>query len=607
LQQDAACNEKISRMLDSKTHSTLNIAFSVVLVLIVGLTSAAGYLLFSGIQRVEDVVSQNFRKDGLISDMRVAGRFRTLSLGQMLMTDDPFDREEEYDRFNALGTDFIVARNALNELELTEQERALLDKARPMSEAIGKSQKQIIELIQNDRIAEGIAIQVETSVPLQRQTYEVFSELQALQRQITRNEVAAAGNEFRVTFYVLLSIVVVILLAILGMSRFVIRYAVNSEQRLLRQKVQAETVLHSITDGVISCDNKGQIISMNDAASHLTGLSGSAGYGYALRSVLKLDGLDWGKWNGDYVETECRDWKGKIKPVEVSLHDVRDEDGNLDSRVAVIKDITERKRAEQAKQIKHDELENLVQRRTYELTVAKEQAELASQAKTEFLSRMSHELRTPLNAILGFSQLMQLDTSEAMTDTQAQNMSEIESAGNHLLELINGLLDLARIESGKLDVSKEVLSLSTVAKEGMAMILPLAQARSITVENRVADDAPCIYADKLKIKQALLNILANAVKYNHEGGNVCIEVKMLPGAQVRLIVHDTGPGISAEDKERIFKHFERLDAANNVEGTGIGLSVTQSLVEFMGGQMGVDSNVGEGSAFWIEFSVYNEP
>jgi len=590
-------------MLDSKTRSTLNIAFSVVLALIIGLTTAAGYLLFSGMQRVEEVVSQNIRKNDLISDMRVAGRFRTLSLSQMLLMDDPFDREEEFDRFNALGTDFIVARNALNELSLNEEERALLDKARPMSQAIGNSQKKTIDFIQEDRIKQGIDLQVNTSVPLQRNTYEVFSQLQALQRQVTSDEVRAAGEEFRGSFYILLSMSLVILLTIVSISRFVVRHTVNSEQRLLRQKVQAETVLHSITDGVISCDSRGGVISMNDAASQLTGLLSSAVRGSTLKSVLNLEGVDWDKWDGRYIEAVCTNQTGQRKPVEVSLHDVKGNDNQIDSRVAVIKDITERKRAEQATVIKQHELEGLVQQRTAELTAAKELAEQANLAKSDFLSRMSHELRTPMNAILGFSQLMQLESSDPMTETQEQNMAEIESAGNHLLTLINGLLDLAQIESGKLDIELEKVSLSTVAGEGMAMILPLARERDITIENLVTDDAPNIFVDRFRLKQALLNILANAVKYNHEQGQVYMEVKTVEPDRVRLLVRDTGPGISEVDKERIFKHFERLDAGTNIEGTGIGLPVTRHLVELMGGKMGVDSTVGQGCTFWLEFPV----
>ena len=590
-------------MLDSKTRSTLNIAFSVVVILIVGLTTAAGYLLFSGVQRIEEVVTQNIKKNDLISDMRVAGRFRTLSLGQMLLMDDPFDREEEFDRFNSLGTDFVVARNALNKLDLNERERALLDKARPMSEAIGKSQQQIIEFIQEERIEEGIEIQVKDSVPLQRDTYEVFSQLQEFQRQVTGKEVRAASEEFRGSFYILLSMALVILLAIINISRFVVRYAVSSEQRLLRQKVQAETVLHSITDGVISCDANGGVISMNDAASQLTGLAGAAVHGYSLKSVLNLEGLDWDKWDGSYIEVECSNRTGQRKPVEVSLHDVKGEEDQVDSCVAVIKDITERKRAEQATEIKRNELEKLVQQRTFELTAAKEQAEQANLAKTDFLSRMSHELRTPMNAILGFSQLMQLETSDPMTETQAQNMAEIESAGAHLLKLINGLLDLAQIESGKLDIRKEKVELSTVASEGVAMILPLARERSITIENLVTNDAPCIVADRFRLKQALLNILANAVKYNHEQGMVYMETLTIAPGRVRLVVRDTGPGISEDDKERIFKHFERLDTSTSVEGTGIGLPVTKHLVELMGGNMGVDSDIGQGCSFWLEFPL----
>ena len=590
-------------MIDNRTRATLIIAFSIMLVFILALTSAGGYLLVSGIQRVEEVVTQNIRKSELISDMRIAGRLRSLTLSQMLLIDDPFDREEEYDRFNEFGTEFILARNALVKIALSKKEKDIFKASSPLSIKIGRIQKEIIAYIDDQNFIKGKTLQVKGSIPLQRQTDILFKQLQNLQRTGTAVAVKESLEEFRGSLYLLLGMSLFILLAIAIIGRFVVIYTGNSERRLFKQKEQAETVLHAITDGVISCDVAGKVISINEAAENLTGLMRSSVQGFSLQSVLALEDVDWSEWDGSLTQAICLNRNKARIPVEVSLHDVRDTNGDIDSRVAVIKDITERTRAERALKIRQSELEKLVRRRTVQLTSAKEQAERASQTKTDFLSRMSHELRTPLNAILGFSQLLQLDYEKKLTQHQAKNLFEIETAGNHLLELINELLDLAKIESGKVEINHEPLALFDLINECVKMVLPLAQERDITVVNSVDDSLPNVLADRLRLKQALLNILANAIKYNYEDGSVYIDAEVTDSDFVKITIKDTGIGISDENKKRVFNDFERISSHAGIEGSGIGLSVTRHLVELMSGKIGVDNSVDDGCAFWIELPI----
>jgi len=235
--------------------------------------------------------------------------------------------------------------------------------------------------------------------------------------------------------------------------------------------------------------------------------------------------------------------------------------------------------------------------RRAELALAKEEAERANQAKSDFLSSMSHELRTPMNAILGFAQMLEYDIN--LNADQQDNVQEILKAGNHLLELINEVLDLAKIESGKTDMSMEDVRLSSLLSECGDLIKPLAQARDIALAIQVPSEW-AVRADRTKLKQALINLLSNAVKYNRWAGEIAVTVAADAQDTLRIDVQDTGEGIAAEQMEKLFQPFSRLGSqSSQVQGTGIGLTITRRLVELMGGHVGVHSKPGEGSTFWI--------
>lgn len=234
-------------------------------------------------------------------------------------------------------------------------------------------------------------------------------------------------------------------------------------------------------------------------------------------------------------------------------------------------------------------------------------AERANRAKSDFLSSMSHELRSPLNAILGFAQLMASDAPPP-TPSQQASIDQILRAGWHLLELINEVLDLARIESGQVPMSIEAVPLSEMLDECASMIAP--QARQRGIDARFAPVGPLTHvrADRTRVKQIVVNLLSNAVKYNRPAGTVDVECATHPPGRVRISVRDTGPGLSPDQLGRLFQPFERLgQEAGGEEGTGIGLVVAKRLTELMGGAIGVDSTVGEGSVFWIELDAAPAP
>lgn len=258
--------------------------------------------------------------------------------------------------------------------------------------------------------------------------------------------------------------------------------------------------------------------------------------------------------------------------------------------------------------IKAQKLAEQLQATRAQLENATSVAEKANLAKSEFLSSMSHELRSPLNAILGFAQLLETDTRTPPTPPQQERIAQILKAGWYLLDLINEILDLALIESGKLSLSHEPVSLADVLIDCQAMIEPQAQKCDIHVAFP-RFESPCfVYADLTRVKEALLNLLSNAIKYNRVGGTVVVDCSLISQERIRVSVTDTGAGLTPDKIEQLFQPFNRLGQEDgSVQGTGIGLVVSKRLIELMDGAIGVESVVGAGSVFWIELSLAAEP
>ncbi len=283
----------------------------------------------------------------------------------------------------------------------------------------------------------------------------------------------------------------------------------------------------------------------------------------------------------------CKD--GSRFPAIVSITALRDDYGDIIGYLLIGTDNSVRKQVE------------------CELNNAMAVAQKANLAKSDFLSSMSHELRTPLSAILGFAQLIESGTP-APTPSQKRSVDQILQAGWYLLDLINEILDLALIESGKLSLSLEPISLAEVMHECQDMIETQAIKRDIKVIFPSFDTAHFVCVDRTRLKQVLINLLSNAIKYNRLGGTVAVTCLVTAESMLRICIEDTGEGLSPEKLGQLFQPFNRLgQEANAEEGTGIGLVMTKRLVELMDGTIGVESIVGKGSTFWIELNMTHAP
>ena len=364
--------------------------------------------------------------------------------------------------------------------------------------------------------------------------------------------------------------------------------AVRDATERKQAEARFEALLESAPDAIVVADDKGIIAVANHRATDLFGYSRDELIGHPVEMLVPRQNRDGHpdlrrgyvahpavRPMGAGLQLWAQRKDGSKFPVDISLAPLETPAGILVS--AAVRDITDRLAAEEA------------------LRAAKEEAEQANMAKSEFLSRMSHELRTPLTAILGFTELLQLGGMPA--DQRDLFVDRTHRAGQHLLSLINDVLDISRVEAGSLAMSIEPVDAAALVEEAIELIAPMAQTRRIGIANTVRDAA--VLADGGRLRQVLLNLLSNAVKYNRETGAITISSQAV-GERVSITVADTGPGISERDLPRLFQPFERLGVqTGEIEGTGIGLAISRGLVDMMGGTIDVTSVLGEGTRFTV--------
>ena len=376
---------------------------------------------------------------------------------------------------------------------------------------------------------------------------------------------------------------------VLGMNG--VMQDINERKLAELARLRLAAIVESSDDAIISKDLQGIITSWNAGAERLFGYSAAEIIGQPITRLMPTQlqieesnilakisrGIEL-----KHFETVRLRKDGSCIDVSVTISPIKDASGTIIGASKVARDITDRKVAE------------------LKLLEAMAAAEKANFAKSNFLSSMSHELRTPLNAILGFAQLLE-SSKPPPTSAQTLRIEQIIKAGWYLLELINEILDLALIESGKVSLSRESVSLISVIQECQAMMEPQAQQRDIKLTFRPFDNTWFVYADRTRLKQVLINLLSNAIKYNREHGTIEVSCSSNTLGHLRISIKDSGSGLSTEHLTQLFQPFNRLGQEyGSEEGTGIGLVVTKQLVELMSGSIGVESTVGVGSEFWIK-------
>ena len=374
----------------------------------------------------------------------------------------------------------------------------------------------------------------------------------------------------------------------------------DAEDKRLWAEESFQLMVESVTDcAIIMLDQDGRVESWNEGAQRIQGYKAKEIIGQHNSRFFTQEDIAINKPERALQEAAAADrsedngWRvrkdGSTFWANVVMTAIRDAAGTLRGYATLERDMTERQRVE------------------FELNKAKATAEAANLAKSEFLSSMSHELRTPLNAILGFAQLMESDIP-APSLSQKVSIDQILQAGWYLLALINEVLDLSLIESGRLSLSQEKMSLAEVLSDCQSMMEPLALKRGITMKFPEFDAACYVMADRTRVRQILVNLLSNAIKYNRPNGSIVVECVTRTQGYVRLSVTDTGLGLTAEKLSPLFQPFNRLGQEDGAEqGTGIGLVVTKRLVEVMKGTIGVDSTVGKGTVFWIDLVATTPP
>ena len=530
-------------------------------------------------------------QDKLLHIMRVSGRERILLIYSMASEKDRFKIDNQRMAFYSEGSKFALARIKFVGSALSKNERDLVENESILTKPTRPIQEQIIDLITNGDKKLALKLMQEQVVPNQKNVMNALDKLHSSVKQRSEKINQKAVLMGNASIIMLISIVIVLILG----AFIIIRKTTHRAFNLISELAEARKTLQTTNNELIQqkdtldhhaivsiADKKGNITYVNDKFCEVSGYSREELLGKNHR-LLKSD-IHPVEFYQDLWETirQGNVWQGEICNqrkdgnyywVESTISPFLNSKGKPYQYVSIRTDITH-------------------------LLEAKIEAEKANQAKSTFLSSMSHELRTPMNAIIGFAQILE---SELEGD-QLDSANEITKAGNHLMKLISEILELSRIEIGHFEVSLEEVDIESLINECLKMVVNMAQSKNIKLQQHVKISSDIrLIADRMRLKQSLINYLSNAIKFNRMDGDVIVSVISVGTNKCRILVEDTGPGLNEEQCTKVFNSFTKSDDSTNlVAGSGIGLTITKRLVEMMNGKVGVESEVGKGSTFWVE-------
>jgi PAS domain S-box-containing protein len=587
-------------MLSKNTTLSVGAGFALVLVLMVSL-AAVGLREMAAINaRLERIVNENNAKVELASIMRDSLRQRIISMHTIVIAKDPFEKDQELQRFYGYGTNFTNARQKLDQMASSPEEKAILERVRRLASETQPKVIRGLELAIDERKEEALQILHDEAIPSQQLLVAELDDVLTLQRTASQTAAREAAAAYRQTEWLMMGLGATLVLIGAGVAFLVIRRASLQTQEIQREQLKYKTLFATNSDGIVLLAD-GAFTDCNDAALHMFGLESVEQFRHMrpdhLGPAAQPDGTSSARYAQAQIEKAIRnghcqfEWlakraDGSTFPLEIALHSM-----TLDGRSvvqAVMRDITERKENERR------------------FMAAYDAALEASRVKSQFVANVSHEIRTPLNGIIGMIGLL-LDSR--LTSEQRDCAETVRVSAEALLTIINDILDFAKVEAGKMQLEIVAFDLRETIEEVAELLGERAQSKGLELVCDLPPDLPPeLLGDPGRLRQILINLADNAIKFT-ERGDVVIKAELqqldAETSELRIAVSDTGIGISPEGIKRLFQAFSQADGSTTRRygGTGLGLAISKQLAEMMGGTVGVNSALNLGSTFWFTAKV----